>query len=246
MSNQSVIVTGGRSPIALSIARRLSLHSKVILLTRDTSNFPSNSFVSNEQLLLSEFNLIDDLCIPKFNNLLKEYNVTKLCFAHRLSPLVFSPHERFLGEVLRVNELILEFINNRVNDEKRVVVLTSPASNSVVEDQDYIYHANKSALSALVRYFAVKHGSMNLAINAVAPGSFVSKERSKKFYLDNPSLFENIINTIPSGKFTSPSDVSTYVEFLLEFAPITINGTELVIDSGLTLIEQSTLARKNI
>lgn len=246
MSNQSVIVTGGRSPIALSIARRLSLHSNVILLTRDVGTFPPNSLVSNEQLLISELNLVDDLCIPKFNKLVKEYNVTKLCFAHRLSTSFFSPYERFLGEVLRVNEMILEFVKNRVNDEKRVVVLTSPASNCVVDDQDYIYHANKSALSALVRYFAVKYGSMNLAINAVAPGSFVSKERSKQFYLDNPSLFENIIKTIPSGKFTSPDDVSTYVEFLLEFAPMTINGTELILDSGLTLIEQSTLARKRI
>jgi len=244
ISDNSVIVTGGRSPIALSIAERLSLQYKVILLTRDIESFPPGFNDLNKNIMLSELNLLDDSCIPKFSNLVNEHNATMLCFAHRLPTLDFSPQERFIAEVIRVNDLIIELVNNRVNYEKRVVVLTSPASNSVLEDQDYFYHAIKSSLSSLVRYFAVKYGSKSLAINAVAPGSFVSKERSKKFYLDNQTLFESILNTIPTKKFTSPADISSYIEFLLKYAPMTINGTELVIDSGLTLIEQSTLVRK--
>jgi len=244
MSEHGVIITGGRSPIALSIAERLSMTSKVILLTRDIDTFPPQYHKSFTNLLIRELNLLDDSCVPKFNDLIDEYCVDMLCFAHRLSPLAFSSHDRYVGEVLRVYELVDELVKKKVNNEKRVVILTSPASHSVVDDQDFFYHVNKSSLSALVRYFAVKYGSKNLAINSVAPGSFVSKERSRKFYLDNPDIFANIIETLPSRKFTLPDDVATYVEFLLKVAPMTINGTELVIDSGLTLIEQSTFARK--
>lgn len=244
MSSHSIMITGGRSPIALSIAKRLAKHSRIVLLTRDFNSFPIGIFDSSHNVTVSELDLLADSCISRFTNLLTEYRIEMICFAHRLSPVYYSPQERFVGEVLRVNDIIEEFVKWESQREKRIVVLSSPASKSVLEDQDSIYHATKASLSALVRYFAVVYGPRNFAINSVAPGSFIAKERSKKYYLDNPVLFQNIIDAIPSRKFTSLEDVSTYVEFLFRHAPMTINGTELVIDSGLTLIEQSKFARK--
>jgi NAD(P)-dependent dehydrogenase (short-subunit alcohol dehydrogenase family) len=190
--------------------------------------------------------MLQDSFVDRFRGLVHEHDVSKLCFAHKLNSSNNSKVERLLGEVVRTTELIEELVRTKKEDvEKRVVLLTSPASNLVVNDQDCFYHINKASLSAIVRFFAVTYGPQNLAINALAPGSFVAKERSKQFYLNNPKLYQQIISTIPSRKFTMPSEISVYVDFLIHSAPITLNGTELVMDSGLTLIEQSKFARKD-
>jgi len=245
MNDHSILITGGRSPIAISIAQKMSLHSKVILLTRNIATFPLE-YLNNGNILIREIDLLDPLCIIKVSKLIDELKIHSLCFSHRLENSTLSPQERFQGEVQRVYEIIVELIKQKELEEKRIIILTSPASSSVVEDQDFFYHSNRSSLSSLVRYIAVKFGFANLAINAIAPGSFVKKERSNQFYADNPELFRRIVNTIPSRKFTSPDDVSIFVKFLMTEAPLTLNGTELIIDSGLTLIEQSSFPRKNL
>jgi NAD(P)-dependent dehydrogenase (short-subunit alcohol dehydrogenase family) len=246
MFESSVIVTGGRSPIALAIAEKLSARSKVILLTRNSKDPFLRDYPFNQNVVVTEFDMLEDSFIDHFQELVHEHDVSKLCFAHKLNSSSYSKVERLLGEVVRTTELIEELVRIKKEEvEKKVVLLTSPASILVVGDQDCFYHVNKASLSAIVRYFAVTYGSQNLAINALAPGSFVTKERSKQFYLNNPNLYQQIISTIPSRKFTTPSDISVYVDFLIHSAPITLNGTELVMDSGLTLIEQSKFARKD-
>lgn len=246
LNRGAVVVTGGSSPIALSISQQLSKSSKVLLLTRDASKLRQVFSKHNEaNIQIEQIDFVSDSCEKTFQSLVKVHNVTKLCIAHRMSPLEYSPLQRFVGEVLRPASFIEAIISRSSTLQKRAVVLTSPATNYVLDDQDYAYHANKSALSSLIRFFAVKHGSSNFAINGIAPGSFVMKERSKRFYEENPKLLENITRAIPNGKFTLPQDIAAYAEFLLFSAPITFNGTEVTIDSGLTLIEHSKLARRS-
>ncbi|MEY2628930.1 MAG: hypothetical protein RL066_746, partial [Actinomycetota bacterium] len=84
MNNGSVLITGGRSPIALSIAERLSLHTTVILLTRDITTFPSSDYDNNANILIRQLDLLQDSCRSNFNSLMIEFNITMLCFAHRL------------------------------------------------------------------------------------------------------------------------------------------------------------------
>lgn len=244
VTENCTLVTGGRSPIAVDIAKRVSLNSKVLLLTRDASHKDLSHLHSNKNIVIQEANLLQSSFVSEFELILRKFNVANLCFAHRLSSIEYSSTQRFLGEVTRPAELIESLNSIQRGIQKRVVILTSPASQYVIDDQDLTYHINKSSLSTLVKFFAVNFATNNFVINAVAPGSFVTKERSKEYYEEHQLLYQGIISSIPSRKFTSPKDISDFVEFLIHKAPMTLNGTEIVIDSGLTLIEQSTFARR--
>jgi len=233
------LVTGGRSEIAITIANELAKLDEVILVTRDSKTFPKSNLEDSVKLM--ELNLLDTDASLKLLQAIKFYSIRNICFAHRLRKSDGSEADRFFGEVLQTNNLLNLFLKNFPDLEKRVVILTSPATDLVKSDQDFIYHATKSALKMLVRYFAVHHSSDSLIINSVAPGSFVEKDRSKDFYKVERNLYMRIIKTIPSGKMTQKKEIANLVKYLLTDSPRSMSGTHVLLDSGLTLVEPSGL-----
>jgi NAD(P)-dependent dehydrogenase (short-subunit alcohol dehydrogenase family) len=240
MSDEATIIFGGRSEIATGIANELSRLGKTFLVTRKTSDFP-------KKLLNAEVELVQgNLEADSFNDLIKKCagkKLTKVCFAHRTRSNEGDEVKRYIVEVLKVKHYVEELITLYPGEKKRVIVMTSPASQQVLGDQDFQYHANKAALLNLVRYFAFRHASDGLIINSLAPGSYVRKARSKIFYRDNPHILKRIQSLIPGGELTSINDISSHVRYLLSDSPSSLNGTHTIMDSGLNNGEASNIER---
>jgi 3-oxoacyl-[acyl-carrier protein] reductase len=126
--------------------------------------------------------------------------------------------------------------------DKSVVLMTSIASQMVAEEQDEGYHAAKTGLLGLARYYACKFGPMGVRINCVSPGT-VLKTASKHHFLENPELHDWLKQIIPLRRMGTEDEVASVIRFLLSNAASFVTGQELIVDGGAGLRSQESLAR---
>ncbi|MBI3317669.1 MAG: SDR family oxidoreductase [Candidatus Omnitrophica bacterium] len=161
----------------------------------------------------------------------------------KLSSLIFF--QRFRGEEdpwVGEMEISLTATKNTIErltddfsrtDERSIVVVSSIASRFIVEEQPVGYHVAKAGLNQMVRYYAVALGPKGIRVNSVSPGT-VLKEGSSP-------LSKRII---PLGRMGRSEDVVRAVEFLCSPQASFITGQEIIVDGGLSLRSQESVARE--
>lgn len=137
------------------------------------------------------------------------------------------------------------FASLNITSKKTVLSLTSPAAKFVQSTQDVGYHVSKAAQLQMARFYAANFKKYGLRFNCLAPGAFVEKERSNQFYAMNSRLVDSIIKIIPIGRFAQIQEIVFAADFLLSEESGYINGQELYLDGGISLLDQSMFTSKN-
>ena len=103
------------------------------------------------------------------------------------------------------------------------------------------YGATKAAVARLTQQMALEWGPTGIRVNAVAPG-LIDAGMSEAIYAD-PEIRRLRSERVPLGRLGTPSDVAAAVLFLLSEGAGYINGTELLVDGGVTVSVINTLPR---
>jgi NAD(P)-dependent dehydrogenase (short-subunit alcohol dehydrogenase family) len=146
---------------------------------------------------------------------------------------------------LSATKFVIERLMDRFADGEgnSIVIISSLASHLVAEEQPLSYHVAKSGLNQMVRYFAVNLGPRGIRVNSVSPG-MVLKEESKEFYLKHRELGDLYDKITPLGRMGRPQDIAGVISFLCSPEASFITGQNIVVDGGLSLQLQSSLAHK--
>ena len=165
-----------------------------------------------------------------------------LVFAHRYRGL--SWEEDFDITVKTVESTIEQFKHHFLR-EAAVVILSSNASQFVLQEQSASYHATRAALNGLTRYYAATLGANGIRCNAVLPATLIKPENEHFFTAENE--IRNMIEKItPLGRMGTALDVANMVNFLCSEKASFITGQTFFVDGGLSIIGQEWIGRQYI
>ncbi|MCZ6681285.1 MAG: 3-oxoacyl-ACP reductase FabG [Candidatus Poribacteria bacterium] len=99
------------------------------------------------------------------------------------------------------------------------------------------YVAAKAGVANLTKSMAIELGGQGILVNAVAPGSTLTRGTEALFYGPDGAYTENaasLLSHIPLGRPGKPEEIAHAVLFLVSPEASYINGTILVVDGGWT------------
>lgn len=242
----TALVFGGHSPLAIETAKLLATDGGAVgLVTRERDTGLLDELADNPTITTIEA----DLARPGAGSAaLAEFELgngpaTGLVFLHRFRGPEADAAEQFQVEVLSTSEVIARFSEGPARRPRSVVIATSPASNSILRDQPFSYHASKAALDQLTRWAACRYGPNGVRVNAIRPSSIILKERAKAYYDEHPELVEMYERIIPLRRMGRPRDIAEAVALLLSDACEYLTGEVITIDGGVGLMDAAGIAR---
>ncbi len=148
-----------------------------------------------------------------------------------------------LATSLTASRTIVEAMLPRFSPEglKSVVFVSSLAGSLVAPEQPVSYHVAKAGVEQMVRYYAVTAGRQGIRFNCVVPGAVLKRE-AEVFYRDHPERIDPVRRATPLGRLAVPEDVNNAIAFLCSRDASFITGQTLVVDGGLSLPFQASLA----
>ena len=126
--------------------------------------------------------------------------------------------------------------------DRAIVIVSSVLADYVGEGQDVGYHVGKSGLNQMMRFYAVNLGRKGIRVNAVTPFTYL-KDESREFYLSNKPLLDLYEKVTPLGRMSTSQDSAKVVAFLCSDQAGFVNGQNIYVDGGLSLVWPETLAR---
>ena len=123
------------------------------------------------------------------------------------------------------------FIKNMVKNKNGRIINISSVSGLMGNAGQVNYSSSKAALNGFTKSLAKEVGSRNITVNCVAPG-FIDTDMTSFLDLDSKN---EIIKTIPLGRFGNVSDISETVMFLASDNASYITGQTISVDGGLLM-----------
>lgn len=114
----------------------------------------------------------------------------------------------------------------------KIINLASQAG-SVAIDQHVAYCASKFGVIGLSKTLAAEWGKHGVCVNTISP-TVVLTELGKKAWAGPKG--EALKTRIPSGRFANPEEIAAAAVFLASAGADMINGADLLIDGGYTIV----------
>jgi NAD(P)-dependent dehydrogenase (short-subunit alcohol dehydrogenase family) len=138
----------------------------------------------------------------------------------------------FLGTVLPT----MVFATDMIDQEKGVILNISSMNAFRPLTKIPAYSAAKASINNLTEWLAVHLAKMNIRVNAIAPGFFLTTQN--KFLLvdehtgDFTPRGQKVINSTPMGRFGDPEELCGTALYLLSDLSAFVTGAVFPIDGG--------------
>lgn len=242
LEGKTVLVTGASSGIGRTTAVECSKLGAAIILTarnKERLNCTLSMLAKGDHAVVEcDLSNVDDI-----NELIAKIPVLDgvvLCAGKGLTmPASFSTREKF-DDIFDVNFFApVELVRLLVKKKKfnklgaSIVAISSIGGLEVISIGNGIYGASKSALSTMMRFFALELASKKIRVNSICPG-MVETPLIHQDNLTQEQLNENAL-LYPLQRLGKPEDIALASAYLLSDAAAWVTGTNMIIDGGITL-----------
>ena len=122
-----------------------------------------------------------------------------------------------------------------------VIISTSSVHGFMAGRRCAVYEAAKAGIINLTRSIAVDYGHQGIRANAICPG-WIIVERAEEWVQKHPDRIRQAETLYPVGRPGRPIDVANAALFLASDESSFITGHALVVDGGLTIQLQDSVA----
>lgn len=116
--------------------------------------------------------------------------------------------------------------------EGRIVNIASIWS-IVTKAHRSLYSSAKTGLVGMTRAMAAEHGDKGILVNLVSPG-FVLTDMTRESL--TPSEISELSTQVPIRRMANPDDIAQVVAFLISSENRYINGQNIVVDGGFSIV----------
>jgi 3-oxoacyl-[acyl-carrier protein] reductase len=226
-----VFVTGGNRGIGLSIARAFAREGDLAIVSYRSGGAPGGLVgvqmdVTDQASVDRAFAEIEQT-YGAVDVLVANAGITKDGLSMRMSETDFQDvvNTNLTGAFRTAQKALAPMMKKRSG---RVIFIGSVVGMLGSAGQ-VNYAATKSGLIGMARAFAREYGSRGLTFNVIAPG-FVETDMTSTL---NESLRDKYISQIPLGRFCSPEEIASVVQFVASPEASYITGALIPVDGGM-------------
>ena len=119
--------------------------------------------------------------------------------------------------------------------QKKGAIVNIGSVNGLMYFGNPAYSAAKAALLSLTKSMAVEYGPKGVRTNMVSPGTIHTEAPAWTIRQQrDPKVFEKLARWYPVGRVGRPADIAAAIAYLAADEASFVNGTNLVVDGGLT------------
>lgn len=238
------LIIGGTRGIGRTLVKTLSSKGHIVSVIGRHIPEIMNSEDSNIHYWSAELTDYDRLSSVLSNIIRKNGKLNYLICLQRYR----GKNDNWSGEIettLSATKHIIEKLSDKFKGrgDRAIVLMSSITVQFVVESQPLSYHIGKAGIDQMIRYFAVTLGPYGLRVNGVSLGTIL-KDRSKNYFLKNETLHNLYKTIIPLRRIGTAEDICSVITFLCSPQASFITGQTILVDGGLTIQWQETLALK--
>ena len=222
-NKRKVLILGGTGNIGLAIGSRLkenfgdeitSVGSKELNLSDSKS---IDSFLRKNT---TDFDVLVHSAGINQPNLFKNLDLNNIDFAIQTNLMGF----------LRVCKAILPNLKKKKCGK---IIIVSSLYGFLSRKGRMSYSISKHALIAAMKTLAIEFAEFGIMVNAVSPGYINTKMTFKN---NSSEVIKKIVKGIPVKKLGLPEDVAMAVSFLASPDNSYINGIDLIVDGGYSIV----------
>jgi 3-oxoacyl-[acyl-carrier protein] reductase len=232
-----IFVSGASRGIGNSIAKYFAEKGYIVLGTsRSKFKFDTQS----DKLIPIQLDITSREDVKNCFKYLKEQNLLPSVLVNNAGitsdQLFLRMKDSEWDDVLSTNltgvfNLTKVFIKHMIKNKYGRIINISSVSGLMGNPGQVNYSSSKAALNGFTKSLAKEVGSRNITVNNVAPG-FIETDMTSFIDADKK---DEIINTIPLGRFGNADDVSELVYFLSSNEAAYITGQTISVDGGLLM-----------
>jgi len=236
MQRNISIIFGGTKGIGKVISKTLSKRGDQVF-TASRAKINRNSHLS------INLNSKKGIIKSKINKFFKKekFKINNIIFCQKYRGDDINTN---LNVMLTSISFVIETLNRQMSNGSSIVILSSIATKTIVDEQPLAYHAAKGAVEQMAKFYAVNLGNKGIRCNCVLPTRIIKKENYKFYNKKNNTISKIIKKITPLNRMGNAQDVANLVDFLTSDKSSFITGCTIPIDGGAHLQSQELIAKK--